>query len=662
MKKLFIILSLLFPVSLLAGNKYYLNVTSGSDAGAGTFASPWATKTRLNAIAMAAGDTIFLNGEDRFPGPFYFPYSGSASGQIVVTSYGTGQAILEGFESLTGFTTFSGSIMQATCITCQPTVRMVRFFGNNQAQARWPNYNTIDGGYLKTTATTSTTVSNASIPSGTAYVGAHMANRINEYTINNDSITGQTAGQFMFTGETTAPTVGFGFFVMGAIGCIDQNGEWIWDNSARKLKIQVASTPTGPHDVDVSAVDTIATVTGSYITFRNITFEGANQYDIAFIANANNDSLINCNINFSGINGVEISKVTSTVLNNIGIIDCNFGNIANNGISATYPAQVYHSKLYLDSFYNIAMVPGAGGGGGATNTGINWFGSYDTLDRIDLYNIGGPGLAQYGGDTNYYHFIHARYTGQVTGDVGAIYFSVHSGVRNTFDHCVMHDCLGNNFGTDQPKPIYGNGLYLDSKATNVFVKKCTFYNNSSHGLFLHMTRNCLVDSCVSFGNGQDGMYLQEDGGDPSDTASNNTVTNSQFIAFFGAFAFTWYAFTYNNIQKCFINNDHNIYARPIKDDSTFRNNGGAQQKYTLANWKSLVGQDGNSTRSPLKISDDSKMILFVNTSFSDSTIIIPQAYVNVYGARQIAGSYTLHAFESLVLLPQPLLSIPFRLK
>lgn len=645
-----LLLLLLLPFQLLATD-YYFNL-NGSDAGAGTSVSPWKTAPKFNSLLLNPDDRVFFNGGDRFPGPFYLSRSGTFGHQIIITSYGSGQAILEGFEDLSGhFTTVTGAIAEATCNTCSAYVNMVRFYGKNQPMARTPNYNSNDGGFWTMQAGTTTAVLSPSIPFGSAYIGAEAVVHANNYTFNRSTISGQTAGQFTVNTMPDVPLVNFGTFVQNAFACIDTVGDWFWKNSTRKLQMQLDSLPTIPYSVEVAGPDTVVTFSASYVTLKNVIIEGANKYNVCFPINASYDSIINCNIRFAGVNGIEVSNSTPAILSHCVFNNTPIRRANNNGFSVVYPAQVNDSKLDLDSIEHIALIAGAGLSGGATYGGVQWYGLRDTITRLNLYKTGGPGWAQYGGDTNYFKYVHADSTGLVTSDVGGIYFSVHSGVINTFEKCISSNCIGNKNGTDQVKSIYGAGFYQDSKSTNLHIIGCTSFGCTYTGMTLHMARSSVIDSFTSVFNGTSQLYLQED----IDTAYGNRVTNSIFIAKDSpSLVVAWYLQGRNNLNTCFLGNDHNVYARPIRQTTPMRNNAGALTYYDLPGYINLIGQDYNSKGTPTGISDDSKMILFVNTTFSDSTIQIPPSYITAYGVKLPAGPYILHPFTSLVLIPLPI--------
>lgn len=74
---------------------YYVN-TTGADSNAGDINNPWRTIEKINSIQLVAGDSILLKGGDSFEGKLHIEgnINGSAERPIIVTSYGTGKAII----------------------------------------------------------------------------------------------------------------------------------------------------------------------------------------------------------------------------------------------------------------------------------------------------------------------------------------------------------------------------------------------------------------------------------------------------------------------------------------------------------------------------------------------------------------------------------------
>jgi Right handed beta helix region len=75
---------------------YYVS-PSGKDHNPGTIEKPWETISKVNKVNFDAGDRIFFEGNNSFPGgPIYFNSfdSGAAENPIILSSYGTGRAVI----------------------------------------------------------------------------------------------------------------------------------------------------------------------------------------------------------------------------------------------------------------------------------------------------------------------------------------------------------------------------------------------------------------------------------------------------------------------------------------------------------------------------------------------------------------------------------------
>ncbi len=109
-KNVFIVLYLLLVVFIygcgqknttiaLTGKTYYFS-NSGNDSGAGTQALPFKTINKLNTLRLAAGDTVYFNGDQTFNGSVFIDSINAAETRpIVITSYNNGSAIINSGDS-----------------------------------------------------------------------------------------------------------------------------------------------------------------------------------------------------------------------------------------------------------------------------------------------------------------------------------------------------------------------------------------------------------------------------------------------------------------------------------------------------------------------------------------------------------------------------------
>jgi hypothetical protein len=79
---------------------YYVS-PSGKDTNSGSQSAPWQTINKVNSVNFNAGDQIFFQGSQTFNGRLYFASNakGTATNPIVISSYGTGRATINGGTS-----------------------------------------------------------------------------------------------------------------------------------------------------------------------------------------------------------------------------------------------------------------------------------------------------------------------------------------------------------------------------------------------------------------------------------------------------------------------------------------------------------------------------------------------------------------------------------
>lgn len=118
-----------------AGSSYYLSI-HGDDNNPGTLSKPWRSLAKINSIRLSPGDSVLLEGGSTFEGTLMLDKwdSASASGNIVITSYGNGRA-----------TIYSGDRAALHASQCDHlTIHHLTFKGTGRK-----NGNTSDGLYFE---------------------------------------------------------------------------------------------------------------------------------------------------------------------------------------------------------------------------------------------------------------------------------------------------------------------------------------------------------------------------------------------------------------------------------------------------------------------------------------------------------------------------------
>ena len=85
-----VIAFLLFCSQSYAQKSYYFSSSIGNDSNLGSEVSPFKTISKLNSLALVAGDNIFFKKGDTFIGQIIVSYSGTNGFPIVYNSYGSG--------------------------------------------------------------------------------------------------------------------------------------------------------------------------------------------------------------------------------------------------------------------------------------------------------------------------------------------------------------------------------------------------------------------------------------------------------------------------------------------------------------------------------------------------------------------------------------------
>ncbi|MBN1361209.1 MAG: right-handed parallel beta-helix repeat-containing protein [Sedimentisphaerales bacterium] len=90
-------LALLLRPGNVHARDYYVS-PQGDDSNPGTQDAPWQSVARVNAATLGPGDRVLLQGGRRFVGTIELGRedSGTADRKVVVTSYGVGQAVIDG--------------------------------------------------------------------------------------------------------------------------------------------------------------------------------------------------------------------------------------------------------------------------------------------------------------------------------------------------------------------------------------------------------------------------------------------------------------------------------------------------------------------------------------------------------------------------------------
>jgi len=508
---------------------YYVSSVSGNDsytaAQAQNQATPWKTMGKVNSFfpSLNPGDTIKLQAGSIFTQPLNITRSGTASQQIVVTTYGTGAPpFIVGFTTLSGWTGGGGNIWQATCSGCGMSANMVSIGDSSQPMGRWPNsWSNSDGGYSQIQAFNGTvSITDANIgASGRNWTGSKIVIRKNRWIIENDTIVSQSGNTISYkTATTFAPANKFGYFIQSNAYTLDKQGEWYYNPANKVVQVYSVGNPTTTMQVKIAAIDTLLQFNSAqYVVVNGIAFQGANKTAVS-IFRSNYITLSNCSINFSGIDAVDITTSNYITVNNV-IID----HTNNNGF------MIYGNNCLIENciVQRTAAIPGtclpANSGIGVYLVGNNNTVTYNTIDTTGYTGI------SFQGNSNTISNNYVNYFCFVKDDGGGIY-TWNGGTDSTTTHVtgwITNNIVVNGItapvGTDSSQAPIAIGIYLDENTTQCVVsgntvahctaalfyqdaRNCTLQNNTLFDCIGQLVMRHAQSNCTFYGNDVSGNY------------------------------------------------------------------------------------------------------------------------------------------------------------
>jgi len=148
MKKLFFMMSCILLMNTTYAENYYVSDTDGNNSNSGLSpTAAWETLDRLNtAIAngqIETGDTIRFHRNNTYYGTLNISVSG-----LTFDTYGQGtRPRLDGSTLLDDWQPTGTNKWTTTCDDCGDDIRSLSINDELQRFARYPNYNSANGGY-----------------------------------------------------------------------------------------------------------------------------------------------------------------------------------------------------------------------------------------------------------------------------------------------------------------------------------------------------------------------------------------------------------------------------------------------------------------------------------------------------------------------------------
>lgn len=661
MKKLFgLIMILCFWLNSFS-TQYYVNSSMGADGNNGTsMATPWRTLAKVNSFAFAAGDHISFQGT--FIGQLNANRNGAAGNPIVYNSYGTGQAIISGFATVSAFTNISANIWESTAaISTLPQCNMVLINNINIAQGRTPN----TGSYYTTTAVTAnTSISSSSLNSSVInYTGAEAVIRKTAWITDRNTITSASGSAINFPSiDTYNSQVGWGFFLENDVRTLDVQGEWYYNPTTKKIRIFSAANPGS--NVQVSTVDTLIKTSNRHdITFDNLNIIGSNLISVQ--VSSQNVTIQNCSFNYSGVDciwgGQNLATSTGFICQN------NTFNHTNNNailIRSFFTGALIQKNLIKNTGLQEGMLNRVSNsnqfGMGIEARADNVIVQYNEVD-----SSGYAGIEVFGNSVTVQNNF-CNYATMTLADGGNFYTFVGFNGANPlppYTNMIIRNNIGGNsigygLGTTNTGLPQAQTFYLDDATANVTLTGNTAFNAGNSGIYFHNTNTITATGNTLYNNGNGVVW---DGSAANARIRTMTFKKNILVAQTTAEQASnpRSAFNQADIQAfgTAASIDSNVYCRPIQDNLTFlTKNAAAFTNQNLAQWVTFSLFDAHSTKSPFAITNVNQLFFAYNPGhhdgiLTDSTIILPAGtWIDVYGTTYNTGSVVLPAYTSKILI------------
>lgn len=644
MKYIFVIASLFISITANA-TIYYVSIT-GSDSNSGlTEVIPWKTINKVNSFGgFNPGDSILFKRGDTFYGTLRVSQSGSTGNPIVFGAYGFGdKPVITGFTTVSTWTDLGFNVWQSSsAVSTLSSCNVVVIDGANTPMGRTPNT-----GWYTYQSSTSTSLNSASLNAATTnWTGAQAVIKTERYIIDKRTITsasGSTINYSATSGFSQHPN--WGFFVQNDTRTLDQQNEWYYNGSDKKISVYSTSAPT---DVKVATRDTLVYIVNkSYITFDGIDFTGANG-QVFYLGNTSHLTIKNCSFdfNYNGIKGYQLGGTSSNVL----IDSCDFDHTNNNAIDLT--SEFAGAIITNNTIRNTALFEGLAASGqsrwGINITGANYLIQYNTVK-----NVGYVGIGFNGSNVLVKNNIVDSFC-IITDDGGGIYTgNVQTGV--VISDNIVTNGIGNDEGTNGTNNGKAYGIYCDDNSSGMSILNNSISNIIDAAIFLHQAKDIIVRGNTTF-NSRVGLFINAD--DNTKHTTGIDVKHNTFVASTTGTMYTpqdqyalWAASYFSDLPS-FGTIDSNYYARPIDDNLTIVGTkyGVSDIKYSLGTWRAAFGYDLHTNKSPTSVSNQSQLTFYSNPNNYDSTLSLGSStYVDMANTAY-TGDVVLPAYSSLTLI------------
>ena len=618
----FAVLSAFIFLSVVSyANTFYISSSTGNDAYSISQAqdqtSPWKSINKLNSIlnTLSRGDVILFKSGDTFYGTLTTTVSG-----ITFGAYGSGsKPIITGLTTISSWSNTGGNIWEAAVPGGLSTLNMVLINGVLTPMGRYPNLNASNGGYLTYESfVLDKSLTDNQLSSSPNWTGGEVVFRRMDYTMDRAKITNHSGNTINFnTYAGPSMTAGYGYFIENHLFTLDQNGEWFYDATAKKIKIYYSGTPP---TIQVSTLTNLVNIVNtsntqkSNITFKGLSFKGCEGV-MMLMAYCSNTTVDNCDFSFAGVNAIEYgSGVTYLTVQNSTINNINMVGIHESSNYLTSNVTIQNNNIQKIGL-NAGMISNAYGQGTSSigiNVGAgNLIIKENILDQIGYNPIS---LKQNANNQLVQRNVISNFC-SVKNDGAAIYNVGQRGApaasNVVFENNIISKDVGAMAGTNSTFNKHTKAIYLDATTVGVQVLNNTIFD-CWDGICVTQSQNNVVSGNTVYNTGNykpslnyfSGALVVNDANNGYAHNSNNTITNNIFFAK-NYDQLLYYQTDQTDKVGTVGLIDNNFYVNPWTDMPLYMTNTTTASKLTTYSWplwnQAFSNYDKNSKVTPVKI-------------------------------------------------------------
>lgn len=494
MKSLKLILILLLIPILASARNYYVS-NSGDDSKSGSINEPWKTLFKIQNTSLIAGDTVFLKAGNIFYESLTISNkNGTTENPIVITSYGDGKAIISGSKEVEGWIKEDGNIWS---LNVSDEVFQVFKDGLPLTTARIPEivgkYAGEDNFYHITSVVNANyTFISEDLIGAPDLTGATLHVGTWEWLLKTAVISSFDSS----TGKVTVKTDIFDvfqkhnrFFINAHKNLLNSEGDWYYDEAAKKLYLYASDAPKNIFVADKSG-NGLSVNGGSHIKIKNISVQHFNENGI-FSSGTHNIYISDCLIDYNYDRGIYTKDGSQT-----RILNCELTGTTKVGILNYNPTSIVR-ECYI---HDIGLANQLNKNGFETGYAISSYGKNDTLTFNKLEDIGYNGL-----ELKNFTIVKnnsVKYVNLTTIDGGAIY-SYRGNGGHIEDNIVIchpniselrsHGIYMDNY-THDTKVLnntvigFNNNIFINKGAYNIQVSNNTSYGATNAGFLVTTAR------------------------------------------------------------------------------------------------------------------------------------------------------------------------------